>query len=371
MAGFFSAVEGAMNSLLTSALGPAPNGGAHMGGRRGAPAVFQRTFECFPPAYWATASAGQGDALEQGDKIVLPASCLNELSRMNIQFPMMFEISNKRVGRKSHCSVLEFTAQEGNIYIPHWMMENLCLQPGQMVQLRNVVMKKGTYVKLRPHTTKFIELPSKDNPNPKVILERALRTFSCLTQNDTITISPPNLGKYKLDVVEVRPGHAISIIETDVVLDFDEPKDYAEYTSKQVLKAPPRKKKKKDEEKTSEHSPSTGGGGWGQYDDDEPAAAKSDPKHTSMSANPGKSDYFSKLSGGQRLNGKVIKSTSKGRGSALGSKTSGKGKSKRISEVVGNMEYIYSIDPETQERTLLRRIPIRNLGGGTGYRLKG
>lgn len=357
------AFENTVNTMMTGVLGPAPQG-LHMGG---AQRNFIRSFECYPPAYWGSASSGQSEALERGDKIVLPASCLDELSRMNIQFPMMFQVTNPKVSRISHCSVLEFTAPEGNVYMPMWMMENLCLEPGNLVTLRNVEMPKGTYVKLRPHATKFIELP-----NPKVVLEKALRTFSCLTQNDTITISPPGLGKFKLDVVEVRPGNRISIIETDVVLDFEEPKDYEAHTAKQGLRAPPKKKKK--EEEKEDHSSSSKGGSWGQYDDDSHVSAdvssSVQKKHTTMSAPGGKGDYFSKLGGGQRLNGKAIKT--KGRGSALGSKSSGKSKAKRISEVVGNMEYIYSVDPETQERTLLRRLPIRKqLGGGNGHRLKG
>lgn len=360
------AFEENVNSLISGIVGPPPQGGGL--GMQGQRRTFIRSFEAYSPAYWQKGSGSQHTNLEQGDKVVLPVSCLDELSRMNIQFPMMFQVTNPRVNRTSHCSVLEFTAPEGSVYMPLWMMENLCIEPGSLINLRNVTLQKGTYVKLRPHETKFIELP-----NPKVVLEKALRTFSCLTKNDTITISPPGLGKFKLDVVEVRPTNCISIIETDVVLDFEEPKDYSAHTAKQSLRAPP-KKKKKEEEKMD-----PGLGSWGQYDDKAPPAqvggqsSSSSNDHTSLSQQQShpteKKGYFNRLGGGQRLNGKAVKS--KGRGGALGGKSSGKGKSKRISEVVGNMEYIYEVDPETKERKLLRRIPIRkNVGGGKGYSLK-
>ena len=38
-------------------------------------------------------------------------------------YPMLFKMTNHRVGRESHCGVLEFVAEEGKIYIPHWVGE--------------------------------------------------------------------------------------------------------------------------------------------------------------------------------------------------------------------------------------------------------
>ena len=35
---------------------------------------------------------------------------------------MLFEISNDTTGRKSHCGVLEFIADEGVVYMPHWVI---------------------------------------------------------------------------------------------------------------------------------------------------------------------------------------------------------------------------------------------------------
>ena len=43
--------------------------------------------------------------------------------RRRIQYPMMFHIKNvdDSLARATHCSVLEFTAEEGRCYIPHWV----------------------------------------------------------------------------------------------------------------------------------------------------------------------------------------------------------------------------------------------------------
>ena len=56
------------------------------------------------------------------------------------------------------------------------MMENLLLQEGDVVALRSATLPKGTFVKLQPHSTDFLDIT-----NPRAVLETTLRNFSCLT----------------------------------------------------------------------------------------------------------------------------------------------------------------------------------------------
>lgn len=51
----------------------------------------------------------------------MPPSALELLTRLNIEYPMIFKLTNKRTKRQTHCGVLEFVADEGNIYLPHWV----------------------------------------------------------------------------------------------------------------------------------------------------------------------------------------------------------------------------------------------------------
>ena len=44
------------------------------------------------------------------------------------------------------------------------MMENMLLQEGDVVRLKNVTLPKGTYVKLQPHTKDFLDIS-----NPKAM----------------------------------------------------------------------------------------------------------------------------------------------------------------------------------------------------------
>eukprot|EP01070_Trichotokara_eunicae_P000134 Trichotokara_eunicae@DN10344_c0_g1_i1.p1 len=73
------------------------------------------------------------DELEKGNKLLLPASALASLARMNISWPMLFEVVNQGKNRSTHSGVLEFIAEEGTCYMPYWMMQNLLLSEGDLV----------------------------------------------------------------------------------------------------------------------------------------------------------------------------------------------------------------------------------------------
>jgi ubiquitin fusion degradation protein 1 len=98
--------------------------------------------------------------------VILPASALHELARLRISYPMMFMISNPQMGKKTNCGVLEFSADEGICHLPYWMMNNLFLEEGSEIIIRNVDLVKGKLIVLQPHETAFINLA-----NPKAILE--------------------------------------------------------------------------------------------------------------------------------------------------------------------------------------------------------
>ncbi|WVZ19170.1 hypothetical protein V8G54_006492 [Vigna mungo] len=152
----------------------------------------------------------------------MPPSALDRLASLHIDYPMLFELRNDAAERVSHCGVLEFIAEEGMIYMPYWMMENMLLQEGDIVKVKNVTLPKATYVKLQPHTKDFLDIS-----NPKAILETTLRNFSCLTIGDSIMVAYNN-KKYYIDIIETKPDNAISIIETDCEADFASPLDYKE-----------------------------------------------------------------------------------------------------------------------------------------------
>ncbi|XP_010521864.1 PREDICTED: ubiquitin fusion degradation protein 1 homolog isoform X2 [Tarenaya hassleriana] len=182
----------------------------------GGASSFEQCYRCYPVSFIEKAH------LEKGDKIIMPPSALDRLASLHIEYPMLFELSNISAEKVTHCGVLEFIADEGLVYLPYWMMQNMLLQEGDLVQVKSASLVKGTYIKLQPHTQDFLDIT-----NPKAILETALRSYSCLTTGDTIMV-PYNNKKYFIDVVETKPSSAVSIIETDCEVDFAPPLDYKE-----------------------------------------------------------------------------------------------------------------------------------------------
>lgn len=79
----------------------------------------------FVSQYVCSSTTMAGKDIQEGDKIFLPPSALDKLARMNVEYPMLFEITNESLKRKTHCGVLEFSADEGWCYLPYWMMKNL------------------------------------------------------------------------------------------------------------------------------------------------------------------------------------------------------------------------------------------------------
>lgn len=178
--------------------------------------TFEQNYRCYPMSFI------DKPQLENGDKVIMPPSALDRLASLRIDYPMLFELHNPATSRTSHCGVLEFIAEEGMIYMPYWMMENMLLSEGDIVRVKSATLPKGSYVKLQPHTKDFLDIS-----NPKAVLETTLRNFSCLTVGDNIMVAYNN-KKYYIDIIEAKPSAAVSIIETDCEVDFAPPLDYKE-----------------------------------------------------------------------------------------------------------------------------------------------
>ena len=194
---------------------------------------------------------GRSD-LEKGDKILLPPSILQKISGSEIKGPIIFEIKNPNSTRKSHCGVMDFTADEGCAYLPRWMMQNLNVKEGEKLFFAYTSLEKGSYVKLQPQTDDFLNIS-----NPKAVLEAKLRYFTCLTRSDIIAIDY-NDKIYWINVVEVKPGMAILIIDTDIDVEFISPiikKEDELYGSNLKINSPEyQKKNDQNKSKTEESS---------------------------------------------------------------------------------------------------------------------
>jgi ubiquitin fusion degradation protein 1 len=87
--------------------------------------------------------------IEKGGKIIMPPSALDQLSQLNISYPMLFKLTNNTTQRVTHCGVLEFVAEEGKVYMPYWMMQNLLLQEGDLVRVETATLPRATFTKFQ------------------------------------------------------------------------------------------------------------------------------------------------------------------------------------------------------------------------------
>ena len=102
-------------------------------------------------------------------------------------------------------------------------MRHLVLQEGDNIIITNLPLKKATEITIRPYETRFTLLS-----NPKAVLEQALTHYACLSKGDTITIQY-NGESFDFDIVDCKPAPEVGIIDTDIKIDFEEPKDYKDF----------------------------------------------------------------------------------------------------------------------------------------------
>lgn len=192
------------------------------------PRTFKATYKC----YSVSMLFGNERAdVERGGKIIMPPSALDQLTRLSVVYPMLFRLTNTEINKITHCGVLEFVADEGKVYLPYWMMRNLLLTEGSMIQVENATLPVATFSKFQPQSVDFLDIT-----NPKAVLENALRNYACLTTGDVIAINY-NDKVYEVCVLETQPSQAVTIIECDMRVDFAPPVGYQE----------PQKKPKEDD----------------------------------------------------------------------------------------------------------------------------
>ncbi|KAM5534070.1 hypothetical protein V8D89_012251 [Ganoderma adspersum] len=184
-----------------------------------------RSYDEYFKAYSVAMLPGRPrENVSYGGKIIMPATALANLTNMELESPWMFKLRNPaNPAASTHAGVLEFIAEEGCVHLPQWMMKTLRLEEGDPIRITGCELQKGKLVKLQAQTVDFLEIS-----DPKAVLEQALRNFSALTQGDIIEISY-NTIVFGLLVMETEPGgEGISVLDTDLEVDFAAPVGYVE-----------------------------------------------------------------------------------------------------------------------------------------------
>ena len=159
-------------------------------------------------------------------KVIIPQSILESLmdtSENTIHSPIAFLLLQ---GEREIISVgvEEFSAPEGFIYIPSFIMETYWLPHETEIILRYQRVEKGTKISIEPHKTAFIDSKAKE----KTFLENYLKKcYPVLSAGSTILIKE-GATEYYINITETIPERVISTLDTDLEVEFKQPLDYVE-----------------------------------------------------------------------------------------------------------------------------------------------
>ncbi|PWA88174.1 ubiquitin fusion degradation protein UFD1 [Artemisia annua] len=161
--------------------------------------------------------------LEAGSNIIMPVSALSSSSQ-KLVCRMTFRVakSNDTSTLHYHCGVAEFTADDGFVFLPTWMMKKLNIREGDLVNIKDTSLPEGNYIKVQSRTSKFFA-----HSDHELVLKKALRdNVACLTTGDNIVVNH-NYNKYLIHIVETKPSRVVSLFENDSYeVEFAIPLDY-------------------------------------------------------------------------------------------------------------------------------------------------
>eukprot|EP01084_Bolivina_argentea_P054576 100090_1 len=198
--------------------------------------IFEKSYKVKSLQEWDEKKAIE---LENGNRIIAPDGELKTIVfSNNIETELILQILNPNKPNKiSHCSVLEWTAPDGIIYVPSWMIKDFCLQntsnqqPTLVLRYYKTQYLKGSIIEFQPHKLSCVQ--SDEFKDAKQIFEKSLKKYQCLTIGDTLRIKHNNnihLFEVK-DVISaqslasITPFNVVSLINTDVCPDFLPPMD--------------------------------------------------------------------------------------------------------------------------------------------------
>lgn len=158
--------------------------------------------------------------LNDGDKIILPASALEQLlsevgNSGNLPSPLTFELRHPHSGETIHCGVKEFSSSSSTTQLPSWIMSVLGLKQGDHVLIKLVILPKGTWASLQPVSADYRQIV-----DYRAALEAHLRGhYNTLTKGQLLSCRYGG-RTYQFKVLELKPQDAVSITDTDLEVDI-------------------------------------------------------------------------------------------------------------------------------------------------------
>ncbi|KAI7831776.1 ubiquitin fusion degradation protein UFD1-domain-containing protein [Gamsiella multidivaricata] len=204
----------------------------------------------------STFTVGPPTATSKGDKIILPQSALESIIKAHAEAPppplpqfdptydptswenhpsqnynpyesrkpqelpspLTFQIRNPANRLLTHGGVKEFSAEDGQVRLPDWMMSSLLLSPGDQVMVKYAALPKGTWAKFRPLSADYMEIL-----DFRALLEAVLRSnYTTLTRGEVLKVhqGTKEFG-FVVEELKPEPGEAVCITDTDLEVDIE------------------------------------------------------------------------------------------------------------------------------------------------------
>ncbi|KAI9243665.1 ubiquitin fusion degradation protein UFD1-domain-containing protein [Phascolomyces articulosus] len=163
------------------------------------------------------------EALNAGDKIILPSSALEDLlsavhnNSENLPSPLTFELRHPHKRLIVYSGVKEFSSTSTDtMQLPSWMFESLQLDPNQRVVIKFCPLPKGTWAQLRP-----LSPDSTDISDYRAALESHLRAhYNTMAKGQVLTCRYGSQS-YPFLITDLKPEHAVCITDTDLEVDLE------------------------------------------------------------------------------------------------------------------------------------------------------
>lgn len=162
------------------------------------------------------------DSFNDGDKIILPSSALEELlanannNSESLPSPLTFEIRHPHTRTVVHGGVKEFSGEAETAKLPQWMLDTLQLQPRSRAIVRLRLLQKGSWARLRPLSWDYKEIT-----DYRAAFEAHLRThYNTLTVGQVLNCRYGS-KTYPFLVVDLKPDQAVCITDTDLEVDLE------------------------------------------------------------------------------------------------------------------------------------------------------
>jgi hypothetical protein len=153
---------------------------------------------------------------EEGGQVNLPhALCEILMPDGGSGGPLILQIRNSRTQAVCCAGMREFTAPDGEVQIPRWMMTFLKVEEGETVEVSVPQLRTATSVIFQPLDESFEAVVQ----HQREIFETGLRTHPCLNQGSEIPIAFGSVI-YRFFVLRTDPERIVSTVRADVIFDL-------------------------------------------------------------------------------------------------------------------------------------------------------